>query len=90
MSETSRRDFGKLMLALPAAGLAAAAGAEEKGSDLAEVLAAREPGLSDDERKRLQKAIGDSLKPLQVVRDFKLPEDAAPAFRFSPLRSTRS
>lgn len=90
MSETSRRDFGKLLLALPAAGLAAAAVAEEKGPNLAEVLAAREPGLSDDERKRLQKAIGDAQKPLQAVRDFKLPEDASPAFRFRVMRKARS
>lgn len=86
MSETSRRDFGKRMLALPAIGLATAAVAEEKVPDLAGVLAAREPGLSEDERKRLQKAIGDAQKPLQAVRDFKVGDAVSPAFRFRALR----
>ena len=90
MTETTRRAFGKLVLTLPAATLAGSAAAEEKPQELGDLLAAREPGLSEDERKRLQKMIGDAQKPLQVVRDFKLPEDADPAFRFRALRSTRS
>jgi hypothetical protein len=93
MSGTSRRTFGKLMLALPAATLAATAGAEEKAAEPPEVaraLAGLEPGLSDEERTRLAKALGDSLKPLQTVRDFKLPADADPAFRFRALPSKRS
>jgi hypothetical protein len=90
MSENTRRAFGKLMLALPAVSLAVPAAGEDKPSDLPDLLAGREPGLSDDERQRLKKAIGDGLKPLQAVRDFKLPEDADPAFRFRAQRSARS
>jgi hypothetical protein len=90
MSQSTRRTFGKLMLTLPAASLAVPGIAEEKPPELADVLAAREPGLSEEERGRLRKLIGDAQKPLQVVRDFKLPEDVAPAFRFQPLRKARS
>jgi len=86
MSETSRRAFGKLALAVPAA-LALRARADDKPPELAELLAGREPGLSEEERKRLAKGIGEALKPLQAVRDFKLPADADPAFRFSARRS---
>src|SRR5262245_47036434 len=81
MIDDSRHPFGKLVLALPAA-LAAPVPAEEKPPELAELLAGREPGLSEDERKRLAKGIGETLKPLKAVRDFKLPENADPAFRF--------
>jgi hypothetical protein len=90
MTDNTRRTFGKLLLAMPAASLAVPAQAEEKPPELGDLLAAREPGLSEDERKRLKKMIGDVLKPLQAVRDFKLPEDAAPAFRFRALKSVRS
>ena len=86
MTDTTRRTFGKLLLTLPAASLAVPAGAQEKPPELADLLAAREPGLSEEERKRLRKLIGDAQKPLQVVRDFKVPEDVAPAFRFRPMR----
>ena len=39
---------------------------------------------------RLAKAIGETLKPLKAVRDFKLPEDADPAFRFRAERSAKA
>jgi hypothetical protein len=90
MADNARRTFGKLLLAMPAASLIGPAAAGETPAGLGDLLAAREPGLSDDERKRLVKMIGDALKPLQAVRDFKLPEDAAPAFRFRALKSARS
>jgi hypothetical protein len=89
MGQGTRRTFGKLMLTLPAAALAVPGIAEEKPPELADVLAGREPGLSEEERGRLRKLIGETQKPLQAVRDFKLPEDVSPAFRFQALRKAR-
>lgn len=86
MSQTTRRTFGRLILTLPAAALAAPAGAGDAPAGLPELLAQQEPGLSADERKRLRKLLADAQKPLQAVRDFRLPEDVSPAFRFRVTR----
>jgi hypothetical protein len=89
MSETTRRTFGRLMLTLPAASLALPARAGDEAIDLPELLARREPGLGPDQRKRLRKLLSEAQKPVQAVRDFVLPDDAAPAFRFRPLHKPR-
>lgn len=85
----SRRAAGKLLMALPAVALAAPASADEKPTELADFLAAREPGLSAEERERLRKSVTELEKALRVVRDFRLPRDVALSLRFRPLRSRR-
>jgi hypothetical protein len=86
----SRRTLGKLFLALPAAGWAALpVGAAEPPSEAAEFLAAHEPGLSNEERDRLRKALVEQERALKTVRDFELPYDVAPALRFQALPSRK-
>jgi predicted component of type VI protein secretion system len=87
----SRRTVGKMLLAVPAAALAADEKKEdEKPSAHAELISSTEPGLSPEERERLKKAVGDVEKALAVVRDFKLPMDVTPALKFRALKSRRS
>ena len=88
-----RRDFARILLAVPALpSFARAQGDEEpeKPSPTAEFVAADEPGLSPAERDALKKSIAGFEKSLRVVRDFKLAPDIPPAFRFSALRSKGS
>jgi hypothetical protein len=85
-----RRDFARIILAVPALpALARAQGDGEpaKPSPTAEFIATGEPGLSPAEREALKKSIAGFEKSLQVVRDFKLASDVPPAFRFAALRS---
>ncbi|MBI3447435.1 MAG: hypothetical protein HY049_00740 [Acidobacteria bacterium] len=58
-------------------------------SDEARALAKREPGLSRDERKRLMKQLPAFEAALVKLRDFELPDDVEPAFRFRAIRSDR-
>jgi len=58
-------------------------------SDEARALAKREPGLSRDERKRLRKQLPGFEATLRKLRDFPLPDDVEPAFRFRAMRSGR-
>jgi hypothetical protein len=90
-SELSRRELAALLVALPAAPALARAEekAAERASPLAEFLAAREPGLSAAEREALKKSVSGAEKGLQVIRDFALPPDVAPAVRFAALKSKR-
>ena len=92
----TRRAAGKLILALPAAAPALARDgtdekkpAEDKPTPRAECLAAQEAGLSDAERETLKKSVTAFDKVVQVVRDFDVPPDIAPAVRFTPLKSRR-
>ena len=91
----TRRAAGKLILALPVAAPALAQGAgeekktEDKPTPLAECIAAQEPGLSDAERATLKKSITGFDKAVQVVRDFRVPNDVPPAVRFTALKSRR-
>ena len=82
-----RRAFAQMLLAMPLARLAA--GDEKAPSARARCLAATEPGLSTDERARLEKSIAEGEKSLAVVRDFKLPPDVAPSLRFQVMKSKR-
>jgi len=86
-SGLTRRAVAQMLLAWPLAGLAA----DEKkaASPRAGCLAATEPGLSADERARLEKSIADGEKSLAVIRDFKLPPDVAPSLRFRAMKSKR-
>jgi hypothetical protein len=88
----SRRGLGQILLAVPVASALAAEEkkAVEKPTPLAELIAGQEPGLSDEEQARLKKSITEGEKTLAVIRDFKLPPDVGPAFRFAPLKSRRS
>ena len=87
-SGLTRRAMAQMLLAWPLAGLAAA---DEKKttSPRAGCLAATEPGLSADERERLEKSIADGEKSLAMIRDFKLPPDVAPSLRFQAMKSKR-
>ena len=87
-----RRDFARILLAVPALPALARGQGEkepEKPSPTAEFIAAEEPGLSPAEREALRKSIAGFEKSLQVVRDFKLPPDVAPALRFAAQKSKR-
>ena len=83
----TRRALGQMLLAMPLARLAA--GDEKEASPRARCLAATEPGLSTDERARLEKSIAEGEKSLAVIRDFKLPPDVAPSLRFQAMKSKR-
>ena len=87
-----RRDFARILLAVPALpSFARAQGDEEpeKPSPTAECIAAQETALSDSERAALKKSITGFDKTVQVVRDFKVPADIPPAVRFTALKSPR-
>lgn len=84
----TRRALAQMLLAMPLARLAA--GDEKEASPRARCLAAAEPGLSSDERARLEKSIAEGEKSLSVIRDFKLPPDVAPALRFQAMKSKRT
>ena len=98
----TRRAAGKLILALPVAAPALARdGTDEKKpqdtspsggkpTPQAECIAAQETALSDTERATLKKSITGFDKAVQVVRDFRVPPDVAPAVRFSALKSRRN
>lgn len=84
----SRRAVGKLLIALPAATLPFQEKKEEdKPTELAEFIAAREAGLSPEERERLAKNVTQLEKSLATVRDFKLPLDVDPCLRFQAVKS---
>lgn len=84
----TRRAMSQMLLAWPLAALAAA-DEKKESSARAGCLAATEPGLSADERVRLEKSIADGEKSLAVIRDFKLPPDVAPSLRFQAMKSKR-
>ena len=83
----TRRAVGQMLLALPLARLAS--GDEKEPSPRTRCLAATEPGLSTDERGRLEKSLTEGEKSLSVIRDFKLPPDVAPSLRFQAMKSKR-
>jgi hypothetical protein len=88
--ELTRRALSQMLLALP---LGSLAGADEKKGEpaapRAACLAATEPGLSAEEKARLEKSIAGGEKSLAVIRDFKLSADVAPALRFQAMKSKR-
>ena len=86
--ELSRRELARILLALPAAP-ALAAQEQEPPSPLAQFLAARQAGLSAQERAALEKSVTGLEKTLKVIRDFELPPDTAPCLRFSALKAKR-
>ena len=87
----SRRTLGKLLLGVPAASLTAGSlAAAETPSDEVAFFTSHEPGLSAEERERLQKGLTDLEKSLKTVRDFTLANDVSPALRFKALPSRRS
>jgi hypothetical protein len=86
--DLTRRALSRMLLAWPLGALAVADGKKE-ASARAGCLAATEPGLSAEERTRLEKSIADGEKSLAVIRDFKLPPDVAPALRFQAMKSKR-
>ena len=90
MGDMTRRDLGKLLLVLPAAGLSARVLGADAPSEEAQFIAKSEAGLSDDERGRLLKGLGDQEKSLKTVRDFPVSNDVSPAFLFRPRPSRRS
>jgi len=83
----TRRALAQMLLAMPLARLAA--GEEKEASPRARCLAATEPGLSSDERTRLEKSIAEGEKSLTVIREFKLPPDVAPSLRFQAMKSKK-
>jgi hypothetical protein len=83
----TRRAVGQMLLAMPLARIAA--GDEKEASPRARCLAATEPGLSNDERARLEKSIAEGEKSLTVIRDFKLLPDVPPSMRFQAMKSKR-
>jgi hypothetical protein len=86
----SRRDLGRMLVALPlASALAPEETAKESPSPQAEFIAAHEEGLSAQEQDRLRKSVTEGEKPLRAIRDFKLPPDVAPAVRFRPVKARR-
>jgi len=89
--ELTRRTLSRMLLALPLAPLAVADERKEAEppSPRTACLAATEPGLSAEERARLEKSIAGGEKALAVIRDFKLPADVAPSLRFQALKSKR-
>lgn len=96
MPGITRRSLTRLLLAapaLPAAALALSGDNPPDGpprpSPFAACIAATDTSLSADERKRLETALGGLERSLKIVREFPLPADADPAFRFAPLRSRR-
>ena len=86
--DPGRRALSQMMLAWPLAALAAADEKKET-SPRAGCLAATEPGLSAEERARLEKSIAEGEKSLGGIRDFKLPPDVAPSLRFQAMKSKR-
>lgn len=87
--ELTRRALSQMLLALP---LGRLAGADDKkeaepAAPRAACLAVTEPGLSAEEKARLEKSIAAGEKSLAVIRDFKLPPDVAPALRFQAMKS---
>jgi hypothetical protein len=89
MPTISRRTVHKLLLAAPAAALAApdTRAQDPQPSAFASCIAAAETTLSADERARLTKAIGGLEQSLKIIREFDVPADAYPAMVFRPLRS---
>jgi hypothetical protein len=89
----TRRFVNKLLLAVPALPAAALAAmqspAAPKTSALGACIAASETTLSADERARVEKNIASLEQSLKVIRDFKLPADTEPAFRFGAMKSKR-
>jgi hypothetical protein len=86
--ELTRRAMSQMLLALPLSAIAVADESKD-APPRAGCLAATEPGLSADERARLERSIADGEKPLAVIRDFKLPPDVAPSLRFEAMKSKR-
>ena len=86
--DPGRRALSRAMLAWPLAALAAADEKKET-SPRAGCLAATEPGLSAEERARLEKSIAEAEKSVGAIRDFKLPPDVAPSLRFQAMKSKR-
>jgi len=86
--DPTRRTLSRMLLAWPLGGLAVA-DEKREASARAGCLAATEPGLSADERARLEKSIAEGEKSVAVIRDFKLPPDVAPSLRFQAMRSRR-
>ena len=83
-----RRALSQILLAWPLAALPAA-DEKQESSPRAGCLAATEPGLSAEERTRLEKSIAEGEKPLAAIRDFTLPPDVAPSLRFEAMKSKR-
>ena len=89
MAVLTRRDLGKLLIAVPAAGLVSRPARGDEPTDEARFIADHEAGLSAEERERVLKGLEDQEKSLKVVRDYPLGNDVAPAFGFRPLHSKR-
>lgn len=88
LPDPGRRALSQMVLAWPLAALAAADEKKEI-SPRAGCLAATEPGLSAEERARLEKSIAEGEKSLAAIRDFRLPPDVAPSLRFQAMKSKR-
>ena len=87
-----RRAATKLLLAVPAAAVASAAQdkpAKVEVSPLAACLAENEPGLSAEEKARLQRNLGSLEQGLKVIREFKMPPGTEPSLTFRAMKSTR-
>lgn len=86
-----RRAFGRMLLAMPAAALPLSREEEKPApsSEQADFIAAREAGLSPEERERLRKKISEGEKSLAAVRDFKVPMEVTPSLRFRAMKSRR-
>jgi hypothetical protein len=80
-----------LLLAAPVGALTAGAAAQEspKPSPLAACIVSSDTTLNADDRARAEKGIAGVEQALSVIRDFKLPPDTDPAFRFAPMASRR-
>jgi hypothetical protein len=87
--EMSRRALGRILVTLPFARMLLAEEPKKPPSPEAEFIASREAGLGAAEVERLKKSVTDSAKPLQTIREFKLPPDVGPAVRFRALKSRR-
>jgi hypothetical protein len=92
MSRISRRSMNRLLLAAPIAAVAAGSAAQDspKPSPLAACLVSSDTTLGADDRARAEKGIAGVEQALSAVRDFKLPPDTDPAFRFAPMMSRRN
>jgi hypothetical protein len=85
----SRRALGRILVTVPFARVLRADEPKKPPSPEAEFIASQEAGLSPAELERLKRNVTDSAKPLQTIRDFKLPPDVGPAVRFRALKSRR-
>ena len=89
--DPTRRAVTLLLASAPAAAWALEQSKDEKKderpSPTAEFLAANEPGLTDEERARLKKVVTEGEASLKTIREFKVPPDVAPSFRFQPVKS---